>query len=71
MRSLLRPNILAAEAGWQHGLILNTMLGSEEADLLAAAHDGQVDELGLGLAFDARSGTHFVACFELVGSDLS
>ena len=63
MRSLLRPNILAAEAGWQHGLILNTMLGSEEADLLAAAHDGQVDKLGLGrVALDARTGTHGCLC---------
>ena len=43
------------------------MLGGEEADLLAAADDGQVDELGLGgVAFDARTGTHLlVLCREL------
>ena len=49
----------AAEAGGQHRLIVNAVLGGEEADLLAPADDGQVDELGLGgVALDARTGTH-------------
>ena len=59
VRRLLRPNILAAEARGQHRLIRDVVLGGQEADLLAAAHDGQVDELGLGLALYAGTGTHF------------
>ena len=42
MRRLLLPNILTAEARGQHRLIINTVLGSEEPDLLAAADDREV-----------------------------
>ena len=60
--------LLAAEAGGQHRLIIQTVLGGQEADLLAAAHDGQVDELGLSLALDARAGTHFILFVALVSN---
>ena len=59
VRRLLGPVVLTAEASGQHRLIVNAVLGSEEADLLAPAHHGQVDKLGLGrVALDAGTGTH-------------
>ena len=59
VRRLLGPVVLTAEASGQHSLIVNAVLGSEEADLLASAHHWQVDKLGLGgVALDARAGTH-------------
>ena len=63
VRRLLGPVVLTAEASGQDCLIVNAVLGSEEADLLAPAHDGQVDELGLGrVALDAGTGTHGCLC---------